>query len=1551
MLSHPNRVRSCLNGKSYTIGLVIGDERGIIDTSEHVSSHGGTLAAGWARVAGQGEWANPLYLARDTTFARPIPLDVLLRGVKGFASAAGYYHRLKQEILTGDGDGTVLLHTLDIGMPPAGHEPIPATPATELADVVDGVARGRASDEHVGEDIFHPLYWLMHVRVPTLRESGNARLNPYTAMVMVARNPELFGLTMSSDLMVTRVRAPRVSPDPTEPATRGLDVDHLAASIDLIVNMWNDEYVTQRPFTPPQWRGRSIVMDMFPPVDRDGNDTSDRRLNTDELTTELARARLILTGIDRDSVTVFGGGRNTVRALFVSAIATIPRGSFGAVREAVRGVADRLLAHEVWCHVVPSAVVCHFGGSREAEVLVGGEDDYAIEIMASRTSYMDAAGNDVASAAWDVDLRTGVWLRDFRRARLRREAAAAPLPATISRPAAPKAAPTKRRAPARDARAARRLADRVADAENAPRLVGGVSQIIPLLGLYTRFKRGTTNAIVVVTSLTDVPRDGDCFFNASGHTRSECAAIEGIGDIHADGLTPVQFLRLVEHFNISVVNLRAPVAGTHLARVRGDSWIGYCDAHCYKVEVAQVRRHWLMKLVNTIGGALGSYGMTRLTLLGCGVATPRARHVSLAVLCIYASAGFAYAWRMYAAAWRAYVSYDCDWDGGLGPYPVVASRRTLNYSADQNAQMNSRLGGVVSAWHKHGPRSEHVAAALHPACVALGPFGSGGPRHSPDAVKHAFMYAAAAVVRAPREELVDVGMSPKLLFDARSRPTPAVDACIPDLTDLTRTPGAQYTTTQAICLGADHDKSPLTHNIGRCKDDRCAYEILGVGCHLVGPASGPCYALHVCEHNLRNACVNRHAQDEKLADLYMPFPRRWINMLHAARAAMPNHTPPGDPYLDWALRYPEGQRAELVKAWLNAPPKERSVDQCSGFVKRETNVAVPTKGRKIDTYADPRDKVMTGPAMAAMQLAVKEVCQDAEVYPNVFVTFGCGKTVEDIAKWASRPHSYVYERDGSRWDSTMGLTHYLFRLRCYEEMSPGFIKSGQYPAFTTEGRFSKKDVHFKYTINGTVKSGHNDTTLGNTLINLMIAAAAAHDQRPKKPVHIIACGDDLLLLAEERMNGARMAAVERAFGIIPKYGEFADVTSASFISLLFFRTARDPLNKWGVIATPKPGRLARKQYWVTDLPKDLAGWRKSVSGGIAGYRLIPIFRELWSFGKGTRADIIHERWERSRLERDLSAAASRDVAAGMCERYDMSPEELELAASSLKTARLSTGHAAQLLDRILQIDSLDPEDRRDCYTPSAFEAVDTTITPSTYKMWEQFHKSLPKCLITSSQIESLPQCSVTASPATVPPGSATPATPSAPVTTPVSQTVVAAASQPPASSVSTRSGRPVVRISRTVNTMPASSSQVVATPSGSSATVAPAPTSATTSPSLPQGHTASAPRASGWAFYKKAQLARPGTSTSAHPPAITAASAGQAGSSPSNQSCPPSTTAVSSPPQPSLVVPPTSASLNTPVTSGTKQPSSGTSTKPASRNSHRAPTQRPRRSAPTSQSP
>lgn len=199
----------------------------------------------------------------------------------------------------------------------------------------------------------------------------------------------------------------------------------------------------------------------------------------------------------------------------------------------------------------------------------------------------------------------------------------------------------------------------------------------------------------------------------------------------------------------------------------------------------------------------------------------------------------------------------------------------------------------------------------------------------------------------------------------------------------------------------------------------------------------------------------------------------------------------------------------------------------------------------------------------------------------------------DIANFATesesvRRHyaaSIVHERDGQNWDSNVQRAHREALCAVYEECLGSRFADYVRTGIAVNGTYVGKDgATIKYWVDATVKSGHGDTSCGNGALNREITIQALVRVGPRwglVRVRALVMGDDYIawLYFNQPVDWAaflqELTAAERAFGIVPVGGLFADLRNASFISLGFYRTIADT---W--VALPKVGRLLARLFWT-----------------------------------------------------------------------------------------------------------------------------------------------------------------------------------------------------------------------------------------------------------------------------------------------------------------------------------------------------------------------------------
>jgi len=192
---------------------------------------------------------------------------------------------------------------------------------------------------------------------------------------------------------------------------------------------------------------------------------------------------------------------------------------------------------------------------------------------------------------------------------------------------------------------------------------------------------------------------------------------------------------------------------------------------------------------------------------------------------------------------------------------------------------------------------------------------------------------------------------------------------------------------------------------------------------------------------------------------------------------------------------------------------------------------------------------------------------------------------------------YIDERDGVNWDANVQYVHRRAVISVYRRLDVNYARYME-RGLNVRGSYTSKDgVRVLYNSIGTVKSGHPDTSSGNSLLNRDISIQAIvslpEHLRPRE-VRGMVMGDDYIgwLYYDNDIDPCELANAlngnERRLGIEPIRGLFSDLRCASYISLGFYR-----MDNGDFAALPKIGRHLCRLFWtVTDLrgrdPKRLA---------------------------------------------------------------------------------------------------------------------------------------------------------------------------------------------------------------------------------------------------------------------------------------------------------------------------------------------------------------------------
>lgn len=486
-----------------------------------------------------------------------------------------------------------------------------------------------------------------------------------------------------------------------------------------------------------------------------------------------------------------------------------------------------------------------------------------------------------------------------------------------------------------------------------------------------------------------------------------------------------------------------------------------------------------------------------------------------------------------------------------------------------------------------------------------------------------------------------------------------------------------------ICLGGgDRAKLGSANRILKCDPSvtRRPCDMRQTGATLMGLSTGLAHVCRTCPCNAEYAICHRHgvapppfSGDFSPAINYFSDNRESILYLFADKRAIWQDA--------WIDKWSAMKRESILKS---VDDDVVAPDVVHVMVKREVLHDVPSKSRAIQFYPNLATQAAFGPEFFSLQKAYTEWFYRREVAPGIRVTFASGLNANALGDWMTavlaetvRPH--FYERDGKNWDSTMQRPHLDVRLAAYEVAGPDFRKFVE-AGFAVRGKAPRGALRYKLT--GTVKSGHNDTTLGNSIVNAVIAwlSMSALGLRGD----IIVAGDDLLIVVFGDFDAKALADAERAFGIVPECRKFDNASDVSFVSGVWFDTGA------GWAFTPKPGRLLARLFWTVHPPppKKRLNYLNGVVLGLrptcAPMPVVSAFLDA-HYTAGVEAvsakDKLNITW--SSPSKFLREA----FVNSFCNRYDLAPRDLEEAEMLLRGCRGKVGLLSHpVLTRIMEVD-------------------------------------------------------------------------------------------------------------------------------------------------------------------------------------------------------------------------------------------------------------------------
>lgn len=490
--------------------------------------------------------------------------------------------------------------------------------------------------------------------------------------------------------------------------------------------------------------------------------------------------------------------------------------------------------------------------------------------------------------------------------------------------------------------------------------------------------------------------------------------------------------------------------------------------------------------------------------------------------------------------------------------------------------------------------------------------------------------------------------------------------------------------TDTVCLGPGDE-----NNLGvNCKiTARPLFDCDGdrKGATLVGPVCGPAYVCRSCGCNAHNAMCNRHgARAPPCHEDFADFIAELKSMQYEVACTYAMHFALyGD---DWADRWTLSKRQAISESQcLDGISPER----VKIMVKREVGQNKPTKARGIQFYWNLATQAQFAPETASLQKTWCAVFSRRSV-GKCRITFSSGMNANQLGCWMDEVLSdyvnpHFYERDGKNWDATMCEKHQQIKYEAYQCAGPEYLDFARRATVVKGfGKFKNAGI-LKYKLAFTTKSGHNDTTLGNNLVNAAITWTAFRDRE----CDILIAGDDLLVVVEGDFDEHAIAEVERRCGIKPEYRKFYNVEDTSYISGLFANTPQ------GIKFIAKPGRLLNLLFWSVHppsmKPRQLRGYQRGVAKGVMPTMgCVPVVGP-WLAAIGDEGFTIKDR---SRRSYTYGSTVEADFSGWFSRRYGLSGErtrDLERILVSHCTDRVIIRHPD--LDYILNRDLVDIADR------------------------------------------------------------------------------------------------------------------------------------------------------------------------------------------------------------------------------------------------------------------
>lgn len=381
--------------------------------------------------------------------------------------------------------------------------------------------------------------------------------------------------------------------------------------------------------------------------------------------------------------------------------------------------------------------------------------------------------------------------------------------------------------------------------------------------------------------------------------------------------------------------------------------------------------------------------------------------------------------------------------------------------------------------------------------------------------------------------------------------------------------------TEVKCLG------PRTeYNIDTRHTMKCSWEGAEVcdskhenGATLHGLASCVPQVLGKCKCNMKSALVDRHLKPRNDPKIEFAESKSWFSTFEAQLKEAYAQMAVELGWDEWWAKWTIPKQRMLLQSQMAHPIRR---DRCKAMIKRELYAKDIKKARMIQFYRNGATQLETALEITRAQKAFCRVFNGQLRSGGIDVCFASGMTNRGIAQWMEETLTrceFFYERDGAAWDATMGDKHYELKCWLYRMFDPKLADTMWKYKDTQSTIYTPDGSRIWYKTSATTKSGHNDTSLGNSIINAMISVQVMLQCGLRG--RIIVMGDDLLMATTTRPDLEECQKIERDAGINPESAVFSDYKRVSFISGQWYPGQN------GLIFAPKLSSVLDKLFWTT----------------------------------------------------------------------------------------------------------------------------------------------------------------------------------------------------------------------------------------------------------------------------------------------------------------------------------------------------------------------------------